>query len=121
MAFRLVAERTGTVILSNLEASSGLTGRFDLQLGVDERGVPLTGQTIVHPEWFDVLPVSIQTAAQRVLSQALATSVAAVLPPGVRRVDASVVRTRTIELAEAAQRLYYADSPSQVYLDLLLD
>ena len=119
--FRLVAERTGSVILNNLEVSNGLTGRFDLRLGVDERGVPLTGNVIWHPEWFDQLSDTVQSTANRVLSQALATSIAAVLPPGVRRVDDAVVRRRVVELAEAGQRLYYNDDPAQVYLDLLLD
>ncbi len=119
--FRLIAERNGHVALSNLQVSNGLTGRFDLKMGVDERGVALTGNTIVYPEWFDLLPSGVQLAATRVLSQALATSVAGFLPPGVRRVGDATVQTRAVELAEAGQRLYYGDDRPQVFVDLLLD
>jgi hypothetical protein len=119
--YRLIAQRTGQVLFSNLTGDDDLTGRFDLTMAVDERGVALSSQNIGYPDWVEALPPSVRRAADRVLGQALSVATAAILPPGVRSIDRSIVAKRVIELAEAGQRLQYGDAPSNVYLDLLLD
>ena len=119
--YRLVSRRTGYVQFSNLTGDLGLTGRFDLTLGVDERGVALSSDSIGYPDWVSVLPEGLRRAADRVLGQALSNATAATLPPGVRRITRATVERRVIELTEAGQRLRYGDGPSRVYLDLLLD
>ncbi len=119
--FSLIAERTGFVAMSNLAGEDGLTGRFDFTLGIDERGVPLASQTIIYPEAIAALPPTVRAAADRVLGQALSNATAAVLPPGVRRIAESTVRTRVLELTEAARRVELGDCPARAYADLLLD
>lgn len=119
--FRLIARRTGFVGFSNLTGDTSLTGRFDLTLAVDERGVSLSADSIGYPEWVSLLPVEVRRAADRVLGQALSAATAAMLPPGVRRPSAATVRQRAIELVEAGQRLGHGDTPERTLLDLLLD
>lgn len=119
--FSLVADRTGGVALTNLTGDDGLSGRFDLRMGVDERGVPLSAQVIQYPDEVSLLPENVRRAADRVLGQALSVATAAVVPAGVRRIEVDTVRKRVIELAEAGQRLQLHDSLERVLTDLLLD
>jgi hypothetical protein len=119
--FRLIAQRTGWISFTNLTADDGLTGSFDLTMGVDERGVILSPRSISYPHWVRELPDAVQRAANRVLGQALSISTAGYLPPGVRRVEPETVERKVTELAEAGQRLKYGDNLESVLLDLLLD
>jgi len=119
--YRLVARTTGQVRFAKLTSDDGLSGRFDLTMAVDERGVELSSDVIGYPEWVALLPESIRRAADHVLGQALSSATAAMLPPGVRKVDLDTVRQRVIELAEAGQRISHGDSAERTYLDLLLD
>lgn len=119
--FRLEAELTGSVLFNNLTGEDGLTGSFDLTLGVDERGVILSNRTIGYPNWVYVLPPNLRRAADRVLGQALSVSTAGYLPAGIRRVEPQTVARRVTELAEAGQRIKYGDDAVAVYRDLLLD
>jgi hypothetical protein len=119
--FHLIARTTGEVRLAELTGQDGLSGRFDLTTTVDERGVALSNQVIGYPEWVGLLPEPVRRATDRVLGQALASATAAILPPGIRRVELETVRQRVIELAEAGQRLAHGDDSERVYLDLILD
>ncbi|MDH7501179.1 MAG: Ig-like domain-containing protein, partial [Verrucomicrobiota bacterium] len=120
--FRLRSLRTGAVSFSNLTTSQdSLVGRFRLRLGVDERGVALSPDTIGMPDYVNDLPNEVLTAANRVLGQALSVATAAQLPPGVLRVGRSVITRRVLDLAEAGQRLRYGDEPRRVLADLLRD
>ena len=120
--FRLRSLRTGAVSFSNLTTSQdSLVGRFRLRLGVDERGVALSPDTIGMPNYVDALPSQVLTAANRVLGQALSVATAAQLPPGVMRIGKSVITRRVLDLAEAGQRLRYGDEPRRVLADLLRD
>jgi len=120
--YKLRAQRTGSISFSNLttgdEASAG---RFTLTMGVDERGVALSPDTIAMPDFVNDLPFSIRVAAERVLGQALSIATAPLLPPGVKPVNKNIVTRRTLELAEAGQRVRYGDSLKRVLADLLLD
>jgi hypothetical protein len=137
--FRILAKRTGAITFSNLTTSEdSVVGRFRLKTGVDERGVTLSPDTLAMPEFFDVLPLAVRNAAQRVLGQALSTNTAGQLPPGVLRVSkrllsASYVKgengkprpvgggSMAMALLEAAQRVRYGDPLARVLPDLLLD
>jgi hypothetical protein len=119
--FRLIARATGDVFFTNLSGDDGLSGRFDLKMGVDERGVALSSEMIGYPDWVTLLPEGVRRTADRVLGQALSAATAAVLPPGVRRPDVDTVRARVIELVEAGQRLGHGDVTERVLVDLLLD
>ena len=104
--FDLVAGVTGRVSFVNLSADDGSSGRVELRLAVDERGVELSGESIAFPEWTRALPEPVRRAADRVLGQALAVSRAARLPPGVRPIPRELVVHRAVELASAGQRYY---------------
>ncbi|HET6407449.1 MAG TPA: Ig-like domain-containing protein, partial [Chthoniobacteraceae bacterium] len=120
--FRIRAQRTGAITFSNLTTSDeGLVGRFRLRVGVDERGVPLSPDTLLMPEFVNSLPDSLINAANRVLGQALSIATAGQLPPNVKAVGKSTVTRRVLELAEAGQRVKYGDPLNRVLADLLLD
>jgi hypothetical protein len=137
--FRVRAQKTGAITFSNLTTSDdSLIGRFRLRTGVDERGVALSPDTLLLPEFVDVLPAELMAAAQRVLGQALSTNKAGQLPPGVKKVSKRLVNTMRItrddgsveyrgegsrlqELLEAAMRVRYGDPLARVLPDLLLD
>ncbi len=120
--FRLRSQRTGSVYFSNLTTSDdSVRGRLNLFMGVDERGVALSPDSIGFPDWVNALPSELFTAANRVLGQALSIATAGRLPNGVRKLTTKVVEQRVIELAEAGQRLRYEDDPRRVLIDLALD
>jgi len=137
--FRIRSQKTGAITFSNLTTSDdSLVGRFRLRAGVDERGVALSPDTLLLPDFLDELPPALVAAAQRVLGQALSTNTAGQLPPGVLTVSKRMVQARTIfhedgsgerrgegarlmELLEAAQRVRYGDPLARVLPDLLLD
>jgi hypothetical protein len=75
--FRVLAQRTGAISFSNITTSDdSLVGRFRLRIGVDERGVALSRNTLVLPDEVDALPPEVVAAANRVLGQALSASTA---------------------------------------------
>ena len=90
-------------------------------MGVDERGVALSPDSIGYPNFVDELPDDLFAAADRVLGQALSVATAAQLPPGVKKVRKSFITKKALELAEAGQRLRYGDKLERVLADLLLD
>jgi len=92
--FRLQAQRTGAISFSNLTTSDDATvGRFRLTMGVDERGVALSPDTLALPDFVDDLPESVRIAADRVLGQALSIATAPQLPTGVRGIPKSFITT----------------------------
>ena len=120
--YRIRSQRTGTISFSNLTTGDdSVQGRFRLSMGIDERGVILSPDTIVMPDYVNFLPASLINAANRVLGQALSVSTAPQLPPSVKPVARNIVTRRVLELAEAGQRIRYGDPLSRVLSDLLLD
>ncbi len=137
-SYRIRSQRTGEISFSNITTSDdSLVGRFRLRVGVDERGVSLSRNTLLLPDFIDFLPEEVVRAANRVLGQAMGVVSAAQLPPGVQRAPRSFVSTttRVIEgktirsgggimvqqLAEAAERVRYGESLATVLPDLQLD
>jgi hypothetical protein len=120
--YRVRAQRTGAIAFSNLTTGDdALIGRFRLRMGVDERGVALSPDTIGMPDYVDALPSALLDAGNRALGQALSVATAPQLPFGVKPVSKSIVNQRVLELAQAGQRLRYHDAANAVLADLLLD
>jgi hypothetical protein len=120
--FHIRAQRTGRVTFSNLTTSEdSVIGRFRLRMGVDERGVELSPDTIGYPAHASRLPQSVFDAINRVIGQALSVATAPTLPPGIKQIPVSIIEKRVLEMAEAGQRLAYGDATNKVMLDLLLD
>lgn len=120
--FRIRAQTTGSITFSDLTTSDdSVVGRFRLRMGIDERGIALSPDTIGMPEYVNALPNSLLFAANRVLGQALSVSTAALLPATIKPVAKSTITRRVLELAEAGQRLRYGDSLKAVLADLLVD
>lgn len=120
--FRLRAQRTGSIKFSNLTTSDDASrGAFVLTMGVDERGVALSPDTLLLPDLVTNLPPALRIAADRMLGQAISVATAGRVPPGVLPVPKSMVTRRAVELAEAGQRLLYGDTLDRVLADLLLD
>ncbi len=120
--YRIRSQRTGAISFSNLTTSDDSTaGRFVLGMGIDERGVALSPDTIAMPDYVNALPAALLAAANRVLGQALSVATAGQLPPGVTKIPKSIITKRVLELAEAGQRLRYGDATNRVLADLMLD
>ena len=120
--YHIRSQRTGSISFSNLTTSDDSTvGRFRLSMGIDERGVVLSPDTIAMPDFVNALPPNLLAAANRVLGQALSVATAGQLPPGVSKVPKSIITKRVLELAEAGQRLRLGDTTNRVLADLLLD
>jgi hypothetical protein len=140
VAFELESQKTGQVVASYLKlegpAQSGGTLRFSL--GVGERGVPLSPDTLVLPAAVDDVPSTALEAAMRVLGQAwsVANAPSGTLPRGVLRTSKSVVVAKALALAEAGLRIglgqdaagslealdydFFAGSPRDLGFDQLL-
>ncbi len=120
--FRLRSQKTGSIKFSNLTTSDDATrGAFVLTMGVDERGVALSPDTLLLPDFVTNLPPAIRVAADRVLGQAISVATAGRVPAGVQAVPKSLVTRRALDLAEAGQRLLYGDGLPRTLADLLLD
>ena len=120
--FRIRSQRTGAITFSNLTTSDdSLVGRFRLRTGIDERGVALSPDTLLLPDFVDELPDELVLAAQRVLGQALSSATAGQLPAGVIKVGKTFLKQKAVELAEAGQRVRYGESLATILPDLLLD
>jgi hypothetical protein len=109
VAFELESQKTGQVVASYLKldgpGQSGGTLRF--ALGVGERGVPLSPDTLVLPAAVDEVPSQVLDAAMRLLGQAwsVANAPSGTLPRGVLRTSKSVVVVKALALAEAGLRI----------------
>jgi len=109
VAFEFESQQTGQVVASYLKldgpGQSGGTLRFSL--GIGERGVPLSPDTLVLPAAVDDVPAAILDAAMRVLGQAwsVANAPSGTLPRGVVRTSKAVVVAKALALAEAGLRI----------------
>ena len=111
--YRFLSHATGQVVASYLKfAIIGSVpagqpvpnGTIRFTLGVGERGVALSPDTLVLPSAVDALPTDVVRAAMRVLGQGWSIARAPNLPPDVLPIDAQVVRDRALSLAEAGLR-----------------
>ncbi len=117
--------RTGQVVASYLhfDTTDGSTGELKFTLGVGERGIPLSPDTLVLPASVENLPQSVVDAAMLVLGEgwSIANAPAGALPPNVIRTSKSVVTQKALALAEAGLRVGLGQNVSDAVRDLLAD
>ncbi|HTC93759.1 MAG TPA: carboxypeptidase regulatory-like domain-containing protein [Terriglobales bacterium] len=125
LEFDFVSDSTGQVIASYLhfDTGDGSTGEVRFTLGVGERGIPLSPDTLSLPTAVDNLPQSVVDAAMRVLGQAwsIANAPAGALPQGVIRTDRNAVTQKALALAEAGLRVGLGQPLNSALRDLGLD
>ncbi len=125
LAFELRSERTGQVVASYLhfDTQDGSTGELAFTLGVGERGVALSPDTLVLPSAVDRLPPEVVESALRVLGQAwsLASAPPGPLPQGVLRVSKARASEKVLALAEAGLRIELGAPAVDSVRDLLFD
>jgi hypothetical protein len=117
--------RTGQVVASYLhfDTTDGSTGELKFTLGVGERGIPLSPDTLVLPASVENLPQSVVDAAMLVLGEgwSIANAPAGALPPNVIRTSKSVVTQKALALAEAGLRVGLGQNVPDAVRDLLAD
>jgi hypothetical protein len=117
--------RTGQVVASYLhfDTTDGSTGELKFTLGVGERGIPLSPDTLVLPTSVANLPQSVVDAAMLVLGEgwSIANAPSGALPPNVIRTSKSVVTKKALALAEAGLRVGLGQNVSDAVRDLLSD
>jgi hypothetical protein len=125
IAFKFTSQRTGKVVATYLhfDTSDGTTGQLNFSLGVDDRGVPLSPDTLVLPAAVDNLPETVVEAAMRVLGQAwgVANDPPGTLPAGVISTNTSVVTQKALALAEAGLRQSLGQPLGDALRDLTTD
>ncbi|HKF22304.1 MAG TPA: carboxypeptidase regulatory-like domain-containing protein [Candidatus Angelobacter sp.] len=119
------SQRTGQVSATYLhfDTTDGTTGELKFTLGVGERNVPLSPDTLVLPASVDSLPESVVDAAMRVLGEgwSIANAPTGTLPPNVIRTSKAVVTQKALALAEAGLRVQLGESLDAALRDLLAD
>lgn len=125
LEFEFESDRTGQVVATYLrfDTETGTTGEMKFTLGVGERGVPLSPDTLVLPSAVDSLPADVVAAAMRVLGQAwsIANAPSAALPPGITRTSKNVVTQKALALAEAGLRVNLGQQSEDAVRDLVFD
>lgn len=125
LAFELDSDVTGQVVATylQLDPRTDSTARLKFTVGVGERGVVLSPDTLVLPAQVSALPGSVVDAAMRVLGQAwsIANAWPGTLPGGVARIDRTVVKAKALALAEAGLRITLGEPQANAVRDLLTD
>jgi hypothetical protein len=125
LEYRFRSEVTGEVVASYLrfDTSGGVdvTGRLNFVLGVGERRVAQSPDTLVLPAAVKVLPSHVVRAAMRVLGQAWSAATATSLPPGVERPSTEAIFRKGLSVAEAGLRVELGQPLPEALRDLLVD
>ena len=125
LEYTFVSERTGQVVATylNLDTNDGSSGNLKFTLGVGERGIALSPDTLVLPSQVDSLPQSVIEAAMRVLGQAwsIANAPAGTLPSNVTGISKVVATQKALALAEAGLRVSLGQPVAGAVRDLLFD
>ena len=125
LEFDFQSQKTGQVVASylHLNTQDGSTGELKFTLGIGERGVPLSPDTLVLPASVDALPTDVVDAAMRVLGQAwsVANAPSGTLPKGVIRTSKTVVFQKGLALAEAGLRVTLGENLSDALRDIGVD
>ena len=132
LPFRFVSTSTGQVTASYLRVEQG-TGKLLFRLGVGERGVPLSSDTLVLPSTVEALASPAEKAARRsprvveaalrVLGQgwSIATAPAGTVPEDVTAVGRQSVLDRATAIGEAGFRVQLGESLERALLELAMD
>jgi len=125
LQFQFQSDRSGQLVATylNFDTQNGTTGNLKFTLGVGERGVPLSPDTLVLPAATSFVPQDVLNAAMRVLGQAWSVTNApsGTLPSGVIRTTKEVVTQKALALAEAGLRINLGQPQTDAVRDLLFD
>ena len=124
LEYRFRSNQTGQVTASYLRFDgTESTGDLLFTLGVGERGIPLSPDTIVLPSSVEVLPEAVLMAGLRVLGQAwsIATAPAGTLPGGVASVSKTEVYDRANQIAEAGFRVRIGEPLERALQELVFE
>src|SRR5262249_28109479 len=126
LKFNFVSDRTRQVVAHYLRfdpQGAQATGQVNFPIGVGERGVPLSPDTLVLPSVVDNLPADLIDAAMRVLGQAWSIANAPVgsLPPSIIRTSKTGVTHKALALAEAGLRVNLGQPLGDAIRDFGLD
>jgi hypothetical protein len=125
LEYQFIAQRNGQVLATylNFDTQAAGGGQLKFTLGVGERGVALSPDTLVLPSGVDELPPSVVTAAMRVLGQAwsIANAPTGTLPADVLRISRAATTTKALALAEAGLRVQFGQSLDAAVRDLAFD
>ena len=101
----------------------GRSASLQLAVGIGERGVPLSPDTLVLPAAVDALPATVVEAAMRVLGQAwsIANAPTGTLPRDVVRTNRTVVTQKALALAEAGLRVSLGQQTIDALRDVAFD
>ena len=123
--YRFRSLLTGEVVASYLrfDTQGGPTpsGELKFTMGVGERGVALSPDTLVLPSSTRDLPPDVVRAAMRVLGQAWSVAQAPTLPPGVLPISGAVVKQKALAFAEAGLRKRVGQPEAAALRDLVFD
>jgi hypothetical protein len=121
--FHMRSNETGKIRASAFEVDGSVSGRFVLTAGVGEKGIPLSPDTLVLPDWAYSLPNELINASLILLGEAysIATTPPGGLPEGLPYISSDLVKERAMEFAEAGQRYTYGDSLINTVEVLTLD
>jgi hypothetical protein len=121
--FEFDSQRTGRVVASYLHFDTGGNGRLNFTIGIGERGVPLSPDTLVLPTSVDGLPPDVVAAAMRVLGQAwsVATAPADRMSSSVLPMSPESVWEKAIALSEAGLRVQLGQPAADAVRDLAFD
>jgi hypothetical protein len=125
LEYKFLSLRTGQVQATYLhfDTNDGSGGKLKFTLGVGERGVALSPDTLVLPAAVDGLPGDVVDAAMRVLGQAwsIANAPTGTLPSDVIRVTRGVATEKALALAEAGLRVELGQDTASAVRDLAFD
>ena len=112
---------TAAYLRFDSQGESDATGTLNFVVGVDERGVALSPDTLVLPASVDSLPPSVVSAAMRVVGQAWGVANAGTLPSGVLAIARQTVDDKALLLAEAGLRNTFGQPLNDAIRDLAFD
>jgi hypothetical protein len=121
--YHLISQRTGQVTATAFQSDdAGVKGRFILRLGVGERNIPLSPDSLIIP-YTGSLPPDLIDAAVGLLGQAwsVATAPAGALPADVLYISKQTVTQRANDLSEAGLRLLIGENLTKAAMDLTFD
>ncbi|HEY6333957.1 MAG TPA: hypothetical protein VI756_31865, partial [Blastocatellia bacterium] len=121
VTWQLLSDTTGQVTASYVKVGTDVSAGLILTVGVGDRNVPLSPDSLILPDQVSFLPPPVVDGAQGLLGQAwsVATAPAGSLPAGVTPTTTAVVSARAAELGVAGLRVEFGE-PIQVSLDTLI-